>query len=710
MPFVGYPVVDAASLNLLVGAGAFMRGQQYFHQGRVLAQSISYDPAERRLYGKIRGTGTYPYECRVFLSPAGRPAANQPGAEAPAGLVIPVAAACTCPVRIDCKHAVALVLQANAMALGGGRVEPVPRWQRHLDRLTDLANRDGDYGGFGGSTEPVPVALQFRASGVDRDATPSHRSWYYQPALEARAVTMGKRGRWIALRGLNWNTVVSGQPIEGLTARQARWFSTLAHATGLYTGSSTWLSINSIDLDLLFQHLASGAELGIQLVGEDAGDTVSLVGQVSHVIDIGRGKEGLRLSQFTLVDGEPVRGATVLAIGRVGLAVVTRDEVGRHIALGPGEADTALDELNRLLPLTIPKSGEEDFWDNHYHYLAQGFTVVSRDGSVSLPAPPQPTLVGTMTTAVPTWLGLTWQWAYPAKDGETCTEIRTQRQPLPSYGLPPKPLVWRDYPRENAILRQVEAIRQVHGCFAPPGLLPPGQVDAIDGPDLARFVLEALPALEALEGVRMEGNPPQIKVRQEVPQLTVEASGDDAGDWFDLRVTVRFGPVKLPFRDLFEALARGDKYLVTDQGAALPLDHPALNRLRALIGEASRLSDKPGRPRVGRLQAGMWEELEDLADQFKGAEQWRQSIAELVQLAGDGAAPTPLPPPDGLTATLRPYQQRGFEWLAFLWEHHLGGILADDMGLGKTVQTLALILLARQRATEPQPPFLVVAP
>ena len=49
------------------------------------------------------------------------------------------------------------------------------------------------------------------------------------------------------------------------------------------------------------------------------------------------------------------------------------------------------------------------------------------------------------------------------------------------------------------------------------------------------------------------------------------------------------------------------------------------------------------------------------------------------------------------SAELRPYQQDGFGWLAFLWEHRLGGILADDMGLGKTLQALALICHARER-------------
>ena len=50
----------------------------------------------------------------------------------------------------------------------------------------------------------------------------------------------------------------------------------------------------------------------------------------------------------------------------------------------------------------------------------------------------------------------------------------------------------------------------------------------------------------------------------------------------------------------------------------------------------------------------------------------------------------PVDPPAGFLATLRPYQQRGLSWLAFLSSLGLGACLADDMGLGKTVQLLAL--------------------
>ena len=44
--------------------------------------------------------------------------------------------------------------------------------------------------------------------------------------------------------------------------------------------------------------------------------------------------------------------------------------------------------------------------------------------------------------------------------------------------------------------------------------------------------------------------------------------------------------------------------------------------------------------------------------------------------------------PDDLPATLRSYQRSGINWLVFIREAGLGGMLADDMGLGKTLQAL----------------------
>src|SRR5262249_51494445 len=63
--------------------------------------------------------------------------------------------------------------------------------------------------------------------------------------------------------------------------------------------------------------------------------------------------------------------------------------------------------------------------------------------------------------------------------------------------------------------------------------------------------------------------------------------------------------------------------------------------------------------------------------------------------------------PAGFEGTLRPYQVRGYSWLAFLRRWGMGACLADDMGLGKTIQTLALILRDWQTT---QRPTLLICP
>ena len=74
----------------------------------------------------------------------------------------------------------------------------------------------------------------------------------------------------------------------------------------------------------------------------------------------------------------------------------------------------------------------------------------------------------------------------------------------------------------------------------------------------------------------------------------------------------------------------------------------------------------------------------------------------------------PVQVPAGFGTTLRPYQERGLAWLAFLSRLGLGAILADDMGLGKTPQTLALLAVEHESdaaGQDPGPrPTLLVCP
>jgi SNF2 family DNA or RNA helicase len=66
-----------------------------------------------------------------------------------------------------------------------------------------------------------------------------------------------------------------------------------------------------------------------------------------------------------------------------------------------------------------------------------------------------------------------------------------------------------------------------------------------------------------------------------------------------------------------------------------------------------------------------------------------------------------VPTPDGFQGSLRPYQERGLAWLAFMGGLGLGACLADDMGLGKTVQLLALLAAEREGGASPKPTLLV---
>jgi superfamily II DNA or RNA helicase len=62
-----------------------------------------------------------------------------------------------------------------------------------------------------------------------------------------------------------------------------------------------------------------------------------------------------------------------------------------------------------------------------------------------------------------------------------------------------------------------------------------------------------------------------------------------------------------------------------------------------------------------------------------------RALAEGFEALPDAELPT------DLVAELRPYQQAGVRWLAFLRDAGLGALLADDMGLGKTLQALCAL-------------------
>ena len=164
--------------------------------------------------------------------------------------------------------------------------------------------------------------------------------------------------------------------------------------------------------------------------------------------------------------------------------------------------------------------------------------------------------------------------------------------------------------------------------------------------------------------------------------LTPEFLESKKGESILLRIDQPGDPVlSVPSSRLLELLRFLDELLSTNRTGRNKIDGPLqIDRLRA-----AQLKTLGGLPVTAPV------ELSKLRDRLN-------AFTEL-QL---------IPPPAGLQASLRPYQQEGLSWLQFLREFDLHGILADDMGLGKTLQTLAH-LLTEKNAGRTDRPSLIVA-
>jgi SNF2 family DNA or RNA helicase len=148
----------------------------------------------------------------------------------------------------------------------------------------------------------------------------------------------------------------------------------------------------------------------------------------------------------------------------------------------------------------------------------------------------------------------------------------------------------------------------------------------------------------------------------------------------------------------FAVLAETKRSLVRLRGRWVRVDRELLDRLRRRQHRHLSGGEALAAAITGSLDVD-GEAVEFHAD---------DELADLAgRLAGAAAGSDSIEPPDGLRATLRPYQRRGFSWLSQMCVLGLGGCLADDMGLGKTVQLIALHL---HRRTLRAGPTLVACP
>ncbi len=194
--------------------------------------------------------------------------------------------------------------------------------------------------------------------------------------------------------------------------------------------------------------------------------------------------------------------------------------------------------------------------------------------------------------------------------------------------------------------------------------LPPGARDA---------VLVHAPRFRLVRG----GGDPELRL-------------DEVGDHFVVRAAGDLDP-----RALLAAWRDHAPLVPLLSGGWRPVPQAWLDAHGAVLAELLDAEDEAG-GHLGRPQAGLaLDALDALGITPPPA------LAALRALAGDFAAVPAAPIAAGFVGVLRPYQQRGVDWIVWLRSVGMGGILADDMGLGKTVQALASLGPGRHLVVAP---------
>ncbi|WP_303900891.1 DEAD/DEAH box helicase [Thiohalomonas denitrificans] len=280
---------------------------------------------------------------------------------------------------------------------------------------------------------------------------------------------------------------------------------------------------------------------------------------------------------------------------------------------------------------------------------------------------------------------------------------------------------------EHAALRLRD--RGLHPLFAFEGLsaapddssawVPPHRAEELE----SWLALQAdLPALEA-EGWRISIGD-DFNYRAVTPDAWYGDIEESGRQWFDLELGIEINgerisllPMLLEWIEQIPAGALSGllEEFPDDEGLPIRLDNRRIAylpiaRLKGILTILVELFDPEVRLKEGRLslpavRAGELPLLERNDWNWSGGDELRRLGQRLHAFSGI----TEVPPPIGFKASLRHYQQTGLDWLQFLREFGLGGILADDMGLGKTVQTLAHLMVEKESGRLDRP-ALVVAP
>ncbi|WP_256842128.1 DEAD/DEAH box helicase [Ornithinimicrobium cryptoxanthini] len=703
--------LSGEDLAEIFGPTTLSRGHTYQRQGRVHALRVMDD----ELTALIQGT--HPYRAVVAWDPFED------------ALPDDISTDCTCPVGDACKHAAATILEAQAMAArppgpaaipAAGQVLPLPHrsapapsWEDLLAPVVAEVQPSPAV-----QTSAVPLALHLEAS---RNTT---RFGSEELRLTMRPMIRGASGAWIKT-GFSWSDLQHPDHGRRNDPRQRSALTALLRAH--QARAPQWHRLaDTIGADALgpalWPLLRDVEQSGVALVtGYQGKERVHLrPSPVEFVLDVTRSAGGQLLVR-PVVDLPGADGLELLGTPAHGLVAKERAEL--HLAALTRPLTPALTRLLHARELAVPEVDAERFLTHYYPALRQQATLRSSDGSVELPEIGPPRLGLEVRFLDNHVTKLTWTFRYA---------VGQQVHALPLLrGTEAQSQVVRDLVREEELLASLDVLDGAPGLRV--SLAGRSRLGVVIDPVLrgwatVQLVRNVLPGLQERDDVDITliGEPLTYTEADEAPLVEVSTQdldeddlpsgadgirevSPDTQDWFGLGIKVSVGGQPVPLSTLLTALARGEEQLLLPDGTWFSLDVPELHALRRIVEEARALQDEDRGEslRINRYQAGLWEELVTLGVVAEQSERWQRTVGDLLALE---ELPHP-EPPAGLTATLRDYQLDGYQWLSFLWEHELGGILADDMGLGKTVQVLAAAERAREQGLlSPGRPLLVVAP
>jgi hypothetical protein len=152
-----------------------------------------------------------------------------------------------------------------------------------------------------------------------------------------------------------------------------------------------------------------------------------------------------------------------------------------------------------------------------------------------------------------------------------------------------------------------------------------------------------------------------------------------------LLLTIKFGKEEIPLTELQKMLLAGQRAVLLKDGTLGVLGDEWLRQYATII--------KHGKIHKHEITIARWMAINE--QQTKTEDRILNGVIKKEwwqrwQQWQEGKEPV-YTIPATVNVTLRPYQQKGFEWMMLLAEAGAGGCLADDMGLGKTIQAICFL-------------------